>query len=662
MRNIISSLTVIIFLISSSKVVGQINPKIDSLKQVLTTSATDSAKVQLYGQIAWAYASTRIQTAEARTYADSIRLIAERTQDQYYIARYNFYYGVVDRLEGKNNSGIYHMNKYVAYNKRQGDSSRVAGGLFQIAAMQSAMGVYEKAIATHYRVLSIEEQNNDQNGIAYTKQGIGIALFETQRHNEALVYLNEALALYKKLNRLGGQANVHVTLGNVYTQMSNIEDAKENYEQALRNFKKINSPWGIALTQSNIGHLNEKTGNFNDSKSNHLKALKIRESLPNKELLTRSLLAVGVVHHHDKEYNKALEYFNRAKKTAKETDSKSLMRDIQFRMSETFAAMNNYKAAFEARTAQMILKDSIYDKTKAHQIADLQTKYETEQKDKEILTLTRENEIQQVKADTQTTIKNAVIGGIFLIGIIAGLIIYNLRQRLKSQKLLLAKNEQLKNAKLKEQLQDLEMKALRAQMNPHFLFNCLNAINTMILQNDGDNASRYLAKFSKLVRLILENSEQQKVSLKDELDMLESYIQLEAIRFNNKMDYDINVDESIDQFNTFIPSMVLQPFVENGIWHGLLHKEKKGLLTINIKENNDDLLCEIIDNGIGREKSLSLEKQEHLKKKSMGIKITTERLKILTQQKMNELVNIIDLKDENNNALGTKVNIAIPTS
>ncbi len=165
-----------------------------------------------------------------------------------------------------------------------------------------------------------------------------------------------------------------------------------------------------------------------------------------------------------------------------------------------------------------------------------------------------------------------------------------------------------------------------------------------------------------MVRLTLEHSERPKVSLKDEINMLETYVQLETLRFNNKIEYKIEVNKTIDQDDTYLPSMVLQPFVENAIWHGLLHNDKKGLLTIIIKEDSENLYCSIIDNGIGREKSLTLQKEGGLKKKSMGIKITTERLRLLTQQKINEVIAIIDLKDENNNAIGTQVNIQIPLS
>ena len=137
-----------------------------------------------------------------------------------------------------------------------------------------------------------------------------------------------------------------------------------------------------------------------------------------------------------------------------------------------------------------------------------------------------------------------------------------MHQRLKNQKLISAKNEEVKVATLREQMSTLEMKALRAQMNPHFLFNSLNSINTLILKGENKEAGEYLTKFSKLVRLMLENSETSKVNLKAEIDMLSSYIELESLRFKNKIEYKITVDESIDKEASHLPSMILQPFVE----------------------------------------------------------------------------------------------------
>lgn len=186
----------------------------------------------------------------------------------------------------------------------------------------------------------------------------------------------------------------------------------------------------------------------------------------------------------------------------------------------------------------------------------------------------------------------------------------------------------------------------------------------MILNGETDNASLYLTKFSKLMRLILENAESATVSLENELALLQTYIQLEELRLKGKISCTILVDKSVDPDSTYLPSMVLQPFVENAIWHGLIHKnkEKKGLISITVKKENNWLICTIEDNGVGREKSKELQEKSVLKSKSMGMKITGERLRLLTQEDQQQLIKITDLKDTLNNASGTRIEINIPIS
>jgi LytS/YehU family sensor histidine kinase len=322
--------------------------------------------------------------------------------------------------------------------------------------------------------------------------------------------------------------------------------------------------------------------------------------------------------------------------------------------------MGKYRLSLENRKVFETWKDSIASENHLNQIKELEVKYETDKKNQQIALLTTERELQALEARQQATWKKALIGGILLITIIAGMVILMMRQRLKTQKVLAVKNEEIKTSHFRQKLSELEMKALRAQMNPHFIFNCMNAINRMILSRESDDASRYLTKFAKLIRLMLENSENPTVSLEDELSMLEAYIQLEAMRFKGKISYQISVDEAIDQENTDLPSMVLQPFIENAIWHGLMHKEGEGFIKISITEEEHVLKCVIEDNGIGREKALALNEKSVLKRKSMGLKITEERLRLLGKAGLQQLIRITDLKDALNHALGTRVDVTIP--
>lgn len=324
------------------------------------------------------------------------------------------------------------------------------------------------------------------------------------------------------------------------------------------------------------------------------------------------------------------------------------------------AEVKYYFGAFSYRQLYRMIKERILNKETVLQLNEFQTKYYPAEIDEQIKLLTREKEIQANEIQRQATLKKAFLGGFLLVSMLIILLIYTFRERLKNQRLLATNNEAIKEMYFRQQLCELEMKALRVQMNPHFIFNSMNSINRMILSGDSVDASRYLSKFSRLIRLMLENSEHPTVTLQDELDMLEVYIQLEALRFKDKISYRISVDDFIEKEAIHVPSMVLQPFIENAIWHGLMHKQGEGLINITISEEDDLLRCVIEDNGVGREKALELQGKALLKHKSMGLKITEERLRLLSKKEMRQLIRITDLKDSVHRASGTRVDIRIP--
>ena len=217
-------------------------------------------------------------------------------------------------------------------------------------------------------------------------------------------------------------------------------------------------------------------------------------------------------------------------------------------------------------------------------------------------------------------------------------------------------------AEFEHRIAETEMTALRAQMNPHFIFNCLNSIKLYTLENDSQTASEYLTKFSQLIRLVLENSRSEKVTLQKELEALKLYIELEAMRFKNKVQYQINIPESIDQQYIEIPPLLLQPYVENAIWHGLMHKTEGGNIIIDICQVSENLLhIEITDDGVGREQAATYKSKSATQQKSFGLKMTSERISIINQlYNINAAVEIEDMKDSMDNSTGTKVIIQIP--
>lgn len=213
-----------------------------------------------------------------------------------------------------------------------------------------------------------------------------------------------------------------------------------------------------------------------------------------------------------------------------------------------------------------------------------------------------------------------------------------------------------------QKIAETEITALRTQMNPHFIFNCLNSIKLYTLENKSEAASDYLTKFSRLIRLVLENSRSEKVTLENELETLSLYAEMEVMRFKNKVRYQLNVAPEIDVLFVEIPPLLLQPFVENAIWHGLMHKEEGGTVTVDVEMPSDKLLhVEITDDGIGRARSIEYKSKSATLNKSFGMKVTNERIELINQiYKTTTFIRIIDLEDENGIPTGTKVIVEIP--
>ena len=245
------------------------------------------------------------------------------------------------------------------------------------------------------------------------------------------------------------------------------------------------------------------------------------------------------------------------------------------------------------------------------------------------------------------------IGVILFIIIIVWLLFYYRIKRLKKNH-----ETERKVLEIQSQLFELEQKSLRLQMNPHFIFNTLNSIQSFVIEKDTDNAIYYLSKFSQLMRTILQNSQQSFVPVKDELKIIKNYLELEKLRYNDIFDFQIDIDKEIDEDFIAIPPMIIQPYIENSIIHGLIHKDSKGFVNLKMKISEDYIYCTIEDNGIGREASSKLKEKLNIAHKSSGMIITQERLNILNRNEKSQVsVKIIDLTDDDGKCSGTRVEL-----
>jgi sensor histidine kinase YesM len=214
-----------------------------------------------------------------------------------------------------------------------------------------------------------------------------------------------------------------------------------------------------------------------------------------------------------------------------------------------------------------------------------------------------------------------------------------------------------------KELVELEAKALRAQMNPHFIFNCLNSIKSLIQQNESEKSVTYLTTFSKLIRTLLNNADKKEISLYDEIETCKLYLQLEAMRFDTKFAFTVSIDNNIDLKSVQVPALIIQPFIENAIWHGIVPRNSGGTVSLNVLRKAGVIQVVIDDDGIGREASAQNKSASGLAHQSKGVNLTQSRLELnnLLQQRQAKL-EVVDKKDENGLATGTTVILSFKES
>ena len=569
---------------------------------------------------------------------------------------------VVERYEGKNSQALDHFQRQIDYCNVSGDSSRIARTLYQMAVVHLALGNYEESLSFSYQAMNLYEKAGSGFGMASTYTHLG-NLFtrlnnvdkSIEMHNQVLIIFDTIKPVLKvKMNKL----RVLINLGGSYMTLKQYDKARGFYNQSLDLGRLLGSKRTTATSLSNIGILLNNLGQYDSALVYHLEALAIREGASQKDKILNSLLNVGETYLHLQNYSLAKEFLTRALSMSKEFQSKPSIREAYQKLSALDSAQGNFQQAYDYHQLYVAMKDSVLNEEISQQLSHLQTKYETGEKDKQIMLLAKEKEVQKKESERQATLTKAFAAGLVSIILLGALVIYIFRQRLR----LIAKNNEAKEADFNQKVSELETKAWRAQINPNFLFNCLNGIKLMILNGQKENASRYLTKFSKLVRLILENAKASAVTLESEMTLLESYIELEGLRLPGRIGYSISIDKSIGTQSTYLPSMLLQPVVENAIWHGIAHRENesKGNISINVRQDEDQLLCTIEDNGVGRDRAQQLHDNSVVNHRALGMKITEERLRLRNRKYRRQSIQITDLKDNHNHAVGTRVILHIP--
>jgi hypothetical protein len=545
------------------------------------------------------------------------------------------------------------LKKAFHYAELAGDSQSIAAGSAMQCNNYYLKGKYEDAFP--YCQACIEKSpkkplRNPSQSIGWTTLAYKLM---AKMYSDAAEY-KMAMDLIKRSSQIVEQTHTSgwgekQMIGELYCKMGNADSAlfylTQDYSQ-----KEIDEISALSIL---VGEAYLQKKDYKQANHQFLIATDKLRKMPLNWWISRGLIGLAKTYVAISNFDEAMKAGKEALHFANNNDARFAKKDAYELVSDLFYRSGQYDSAYVYLKNFMLLKDSILNQQFLWKLNTYKSQAEKTKKDAEIGFLNKDNQLKEQKLKQESTLKKGLIAGLILLLLLGIYIFRNLSLKRKSE----LQKQKLENEKKQAELQ---MQALRAQMNPHFIFNCLSSINRFILKNESKIASNYLTRFSRLMRMVLNNSQRSLISLDDELEMLELYLEMERLRFKNSFDYGITFLNTVDSDNIFIPPLLLQPFCENAIWHGLMNKEGLGRLDIELSMDNSILNCVIRDNGVGREKAEELKSKTAEKEKSMGLKITTERLALLNREKgLNTFYEIEDLKDETGNATGTKVNLKI---
>lgn len=485
-------------------------------------------------------------------------------------------------------------------------------------------------------------------------EGLGDVYFKMKNYITAIEAYNKALTIAKTHLIAPKVTDLNSKIAQTFNASGSINKAQQYYNNSLN----------LASKQNKSRALKEKikVADFNNANAYYDDEIKLREEaiLDIEAIETDSVISnktdftiqkqnykIGNALFLQKNYEKAIPYLEKSIVDAKEREDLEVEKDAKRKLSEVFDATGNHEKAYETYKAYIESVDELY--IKKNQEITQATRFAKRIADNQNRIVSLESDRVLSESKYQLTIVNNKNQKIIIYSLISGLLLLLLAAYLMYK--------YIKQQKLANNL--LALKSLRSQMNPHFIFNALNSVNSFIAKNDERTANKYLSDFSKLMRAVLENSEQDFIPLQKEIELLELYTKLEHFRFKDKFNYNITVSETIDVASYQIPPMLLQPYIENAVWHGLRYKKEKGALDISIaEESKNEITITINDNGIGREKSKALKTDNQKQQNSKGMGNIKKRVSILNEMYKDKVDVYID-NYQTTGDIGTKVVVTL---
>jgi tetratricopeptide (TPR) repeat protein len=607
-----------------------------------------------FGMVFW-------QTSEwkkAIDYFDQSIAIAESEKDEQSVGDSYGDIGIIYYEQTDLGKALDYFQKALDIHQKYNNIRSAAQNLQDIGMIYSDRSEYFKAMDYLLQAARINERIKDLSGLAHNYANLGWLYEEIEDNNHASDYYEKSITLCEQTGEKFGLYYNLQCLGSMKLRLKNYTGAMADFRQALTLADALGNKHGIAMIHNFIGSIQAALGNPGDALTEYGNAAVLFDSIKNKrdigdnmekraEVIIDAPDKVLLGHHISpkRRLDTTQSLLSHAMFLAQKAGDKNIQASILKTSSSLHEKRGDIGKAFSDYRQFIALRDSLTDKDRQKELERKGIQYEF---DRKADSLHFQNQLSEAKLGQN--LKQERIYGIGVFLLLCGITAFLLyRNKIKQATL---------NAELERKMSDAILSSLLAQMNPHFIFNCLGSIKQMILENEQGNANNYLNKFAKMIRLSLEYSRRPYVTVKEKLEYLDNYLQMELLRFDHSFSYRIEVDENICTEEVGVPPMMIQPLVENAIWHGLMNKPGDRELFIRYKLHGDKLICEIEDNGIGVIQGNLRPKHGH---QSFGIENIRRRLTLLNEKyHLNCCLQIRDRSEFDRNESGTLAILTLP--
>ncbi|MES2513539.1 MAG: tetratricopeptide repeat protein [Bacteroidota bacterium] len=629
---------------------------IESLKKELQFSKNDTIRCGVLDQLIEIAADGEWQKYNEQMRQLASKNLALKPQGRTLVIFSKYYatalhnQGIMYSEQSDDEKAIEFFNKAIEVSKQSGNKNEVAISQQAIAQIDIRKGNNTKALNLLYECLKIFEETGDEIGVADVHLSIGDICYLQREYSKAIEHHKKSRELYIKNNYEVAISTINFKIGVDYNAAMDYTKALEYLQKSIDAVENADYD-ASSVAYSNIAQIYVYQNNYDKALEYAQKGLKISESTQNKVEMNHGHIILSRIFSFQKKY--ALAIFHAE-------DALAIGQSINHPAEITMAAAQLYEiykqTKQETKASQYhelyIESKSILDNQESkNALLEQKLKYEYEKKE---LINKSENE-KKLDALTAVSERNNLMKNIWLIVFASVLIL------LAISSFFLYRNFKQKSIINTQKNNLLKQKLLVSQMNPHFIFNSLNAIQNYIFKQDSLKAGDYLSQFSELIRMILDYSRKDYISIEAEVRLLNTYLELQKLRFENKFDYAIEIDPKIERDGIYIPPMLAQPFIENAIEHGIFYKKEKGRVDVRLFYENKFLIYEIEDDGVGMEEAMKLKNKLKSSYESLATVITKERMSNLSEQNKSHIeIQILDKRSLSLNNSGVKVKFIVP--